>query len=156
MRIKTVKLNKLAFYVVGTELVGFLGFLLGGNPKNSYNRLVKPPFAPPGWLFSVAWILLYACMGLAAYFFSKSGRSAAGVLKIYAWQLFLNALWSPVFWRLDFKTLAAFMIAALLILNGMILCKGTKLSKIGAFLFVPYFLWLFFAFYLNIGFVLLN
>ena len=66
MTVKTVKLNKLLVFIAITELAGLFGFLLGGNPKQSYAALVKPPAAPPGWLFSVVWVALYLLIGTAA------------------------------------------------------------------------------------------
>ena len=73
MTVKTVKLNKLLVFIAITELAGLFGFLLGGSPKQSYAALVKPPAAPPGWLFSVVWVALYLLIGTAAYLFSGAG-----------------------------------------------------------------------------------
>lgn len=156
MTVKTVKLNKLLVFIAITELAGLFGFLLGGSPKQSYAALVKPPAAPPGWLFSVVWVALYLLIGTAAYLFSCSGPGSAKVLRLYWVQLLLNVLWSPFFWRLQFRVCAALIIAALLVLNGLIFWFGCRLNRLAALLFLPYLLWLCFALYLNIGFVLLN
>ena len=156
MKVKTIKLNKLLVFVAVTELVGLVGFLLGGSPKQAYAALTKPPLAPPGWLFSVAWVVLYFAMGVAAYLFSMAGPGSARVLRLYWVQLALNALWSPVFWRLDFKFLGVLIIAALLVLNCLVTLWGARLNRQAARLLWPYLLWLSFALYLNVGFVLLN
>ncbi|MFR2345803.1 MAG: tryptophan-rich sensory protein, partial [Acutalibacteraceae bacterium] len=57
-------------YLIGiaaAELVGLLARLFSGAGDAFYSALRQPPLAPPGWVFPVAWALLYARMGAASY-----------------------------------------------------------------------------------------
>lgn len=156
MHMKPIKLSKLLVFVLVTELIGFLGSILGGSTKELYRSLVKPPFAPPGWLFAIAWIVLYLLIGIGAYLFSTEGPGAPDVLKIYWAQLILNALWPLLFFRLHFYTAAAFLIGILIVLTALLMLRGRRLSSLATLFFLPYLLWLCYALYLNIGIVLLN
>jgi benzodiazapine receptor len=60
----------LRYALVTVPLVLLLGTVSGrlagsgyGNPW--FDALVKPALMPPGWVFGVAWTLLYICLGLA-------------------------------------------------------------------------------------------
>ena len=52
--------------LAATLALAGLGVLLSGDYSSLYTRLDKPPLAPPGWLFPVAWSILYILMGIAA------------------------------------------------------------------------------------------
>ena len=57
-------------YLIGiaaAELVGLLARLFSGAGDAFYSGLNQPPLAPPGWVFTVAWTILYALMGAASY-----------------------------------------------------------------------------------------
>ncbi|MBR3630619.1 MAG: tryptophan-rich sensory protein, partial [Oscillospiraceae bacterium] len=119
---KRIKWSELLVYIVSAELVGALsGIASGGNFGSFYQSLQRPPLAPPGWVFPVAWVILYALMGISAYLVSceeNSGSSAA--LKLYWLQLAVNFLWSPVFFR--FRSLGgatAVIIVLLLLVMAM-------------------------------------
>ena len=51
--------------VVLALVAGGLSALLAGG-MDTYGGLVKPPFSPPGWVFPVAWTILYILMGIGA------------------------------------------------------------------------------------------
>ena len=76
-------------WVVGTELVGAASAIVaGGGFSAYYASLVRPPLAPPGWLFPVAWAILYALMGLSAHLVHRSGSDGTrAALGLYAAQL---------------------------------------------------------------------
>ena len=96
---KKFRVTELLISIVSAELVGALSALVsGGQFREFFAALEKPPFAPPAWLFPVAWAILYALMGYSAYLIyiaDSNGRNKA--LKLCAAQLFVNFLWSPVF-----------------------------------------------------------
>lgn len=155
---KKEKLTTLLIFVIGTELIGALsGLLSGGNFSAFYKSLEQPPFAPPGWLFPVMWVILYALMGISAYQIYESeeiGRKRALIL--YGIQLAVNFSWSIVFFR--FKSLlgAVIVIVLLLILVAAMIVLFYKIKKSAAYLNIPYLLWTAFAAYLTIGIYLLN
>ena len=74
--------------------VGLLASLLTLGGMRDYAGMAKPPLAPPGWLFPVAWTLLYLLMGLASWLVVGAAASeeelrsvlgAAAAKSVYAW-----------------------------------------------------------------------
>ena len=64
-----------------------------------YDRLKKPSFNPPNWVFGPVWTTIYACMGISSYLVFKQGGFAAQSvpLALYGTQVVLNLAWSPIF-----------------------------------------------------------
>lgn len=136
---------------------GFSALLSGG--MNDYQNLVKPPLSPPGWLFPVAWTILYLLMGYASYRIAESSGSDDQKKKaflLYGVQLFLNFLWSPVYFGLEWQLVAFFLLLALWFAVFWTIRAFTRIDELAADLLLPYLLWLTFAAYLNLGTVLLN
>lgn len=144
--------------IVEAELAGALSALLsGGSFSSFYQSLEKPPFAPPGWLFPVAWGILYALMGASAYLIQSSEDTRRkGALQVYSSQLFVNFLWSPVFFRLKSPEGAAVIVSVLLILIITMIVLFCRIRKASAVLNIPYLLWTAYAAYLTIGILVLQ
>ena len=159
MKKKTKNITELLIFIIGTELVGSLSELLAGsrNIKEFYAGLIKPPFAPPGWLFPVAWGILYALMASAAWLVWKCRHDRRDTaLGLYFVQLAVNCLWTPVFFRL--RSLGG-AVAVILILTAIVTVMTVIFRRIDQRttpLLAPYLLWLVYASYLTIGFSLLN
>lgn len=154
---KKINITELLIFIVSAELTGALSRLLSGNSFEFFEILTKPPFSPPGWIFPIVWFILYALMGFAAYLIYKSdskGRNSA--LVIYWAQLFLNFLWSIVFFRFNLTGLSVAVILALLVMVTFMILKFGKINTKAAAINIPYLLWLLYASYLNIGILLLN
>ena len=153
-----IKWTDLIIWIVGTELAGALSALLsGGNFSAYYNTIEQPPLAPPGWLFPVAWSILYALMGVSAYMIWNSGdprRKRAVIL--YGCQLFVNILWTPVFFGLKSLQGATFIVILLLLLIIAMMISFYRISRTAAYLNIPYLLWTFFAAYLTVGVLVLQ
>lgn len=142
------------------ELVGFLSGLLAGNTGEVYRALTLPPLSPPGWVFPVVWVLLYATMGIAAYWVWVSTAERPSekkhALTLYIIQLLVNFLWSIVFFRFEQYGLAVMII---LLLDALVIAtirSFTKISRPAALILLPYMAWILFATYLTIGVTLLN
>src|SRR5689334_9738724 len=89
---------------VATSLAaGGVGALATRHAREFYAGLVRPAWAPPGWLFGPVWTALYLLMGVAAWLvWRRVGWSGArGALTLFLVQLACNALWSWLFfaWR---------------------------------------------------------
>ena len=77
-------------------------------------------------------------------------------LTLYALQLFLNFLWSPIFFGLELR-LAAFIVLLLLwLLVCLTIHAFSAVDERAGDLLIPYLLWITFAGYLNLGAYLLN
>lgn len=156
---KKIKWTELLIFIIGTELVGAISSLLSENFSSFYGELVKPPLAPPGILFPIVWAILYALMGISAYMIyvsdAESGEKTKA-LTLYAVQLFVNFMWSIAFFRFEQIGVAAAVLILLVILVTMMVMIFKKIRPLAGYLNIPYLLWVIFAVYLNIGFLLLN
>lgn len=155
---KQIKWKELLISIGIAELVGILSAVLSGNSWGVYGELVQPPLAPPGIVFPVVWTVLYALMGASAYLIEQAGGGAQQqkALRLYAAQLFVNFLWSIVFFRFQLLGASVLIILVLLLLVACMIRAFYKVDPLAAYLNIPYLLWVAFAAYLNIGVFLLN
>lgn len=147
------------FSVLISEGIGFLSSLFAGDLKASYATFAKPVLAPPDWLFGIAWAILYLFMGIAAYLVYRSTvpkERKKIALVWYAIQLFINFIWSIIFFRADSMWIAFAVIIILDILILITLIRFKQINKNAFLLMLPYFIWILFATYLNIAFAILN
>lgn len=147
------------FSVLISEGIGFLSSLFAGDLKASYATFTKPVLAPPDWLFGIAWTILYLFMGIAAYLVYRSivpKERKKIALVWYAIQLFINFIWSIIFFRADSMWLALAVIIILDILVLITMIRFRQINKNAFLLMVPYFIWILFATYLNVAFAILN
>ncbi|MBE6807160.1 MAG: tryptophan-rich sensory protein [Ruminococcaceae bacterium] len=136
--------------------VGGLSALISGE-MDEYTWLAKPPLSPPGWVFPVAWTVLYVLMGVAAGLVQTSGdKDSGGALLLYYVQLAVNFLWSPIFFGLGWIGFAAVWLALLTVAVYATKVRFGAVSPVAGWLLLPYFIWCIFALYLNLGFVILN
>ena len=141
---------------VGT---GLLSALLSGDIGKSYEKLVKPPFAPPGWLFGPVWLVLYLLMGYAAYriLLKKDNTPEAREgLFDYGVQLLFNFMWTILFFGFQFRLAALVDILALLGFLLFAMIRFYRVDKTAGLLLLPYFLWTSFAAVLNAAIWWLN
>ena len=138
-------------------LGGFLSGLISMTGFKEFNSLVKPFLSPPGFIFPIVWTILYVLMGIGSYLiYSSNDYHSSCCLKIYLINLFVNFLWSPIFFGLNLRLFALIWIIILdIIVVYMIFCFF-KVNKKAAYLQIPYLIWSLFATYLNLAFYLLN
>lgn len=126
---------------------GALGGIASANAKDFYAQLAKPSWAPPGWLFGPVWTALYLLMGIAAWLVwrERGHVSARGALTLFVVQLFVNALWTWVFfaWRSGALAFANIVVLAILIVATMVLFG--RIRQASAVLLAPYLAWVLFA-----------
>lgn len=140
-------------------IVGALSAALSGGGMRGFAALNKPPLSPPGWLFPIVWTILYILMGIASYLILTSRAKPEQISKAmsaYAYQLMANFLWSIFFF--DFKWYL-FSFIWLLVLWGLIvitIIRFYNISKVAAYLLIPYLIWVTFAGYLNLAIWYLN
>lgn len=152
-------LKKLILSLFIPLAVGGLSALISGGGMDFYKTIERPPLSPPGIVFPIVWTLLYILMGISLYLvITKKDMylNKSGAYIFFALQLFLNFIWSPVFFSAN-EYLAAFVILVFLWLSiiGMIV-SFFRISKLAGLLQIPYLLWVTFAGYLNLAIYLLN
>lgn len=139
----------LFFPLVGGFLVSML------SDASKYTELILPSFAPNSSLFPIAWSILYLLMGYASYRIAKTEQSEYA-LYIYFIQLFINFIWSFLFFNLDLYVLSSLWILLLIIFVTATFFLFYKIDILASYLLVPYLLWIIFAFILNITISFLN
>ena len=149
----------LAISILISEGVGLLSALFSMGTMEKYQDLIQPSFSPPGWVFPIAWGILYLLMGIASYLVYSSGadkKEIKNALSFYALQLIFNFFWTIIFFRLDLRGFAFLWIIALLILIIITTVKFYKINKTAGYLMIPYILWVSFASVLNFAIWQLN
>ena len=155
---------------VPRQVLGLLGWLLlsfaaaavgavaSANAGSFYEQLVRPSWAPPGWLFAPVWTVLYVLMGVAAWLVWRvhgfeQGRTA---LVLFIVQLGANALWTWVFfvWQQGALAVAEIMLLWCLIVATAV--SFWRLDAVAAVLLLPYLAWVTFAVALTMSTWLLN
>lgn len=139
--------------------VGGLSALISGGGMRDYAQLNQPPLSPPGWVFPVVWTILYLLMGYASYLVLVSGKDTMQIRKaliLYGAQLAANFLWPIVFFGLQWRLVAFFIIIALWVLIYLTMRAFSKIDEQAEDLLMPYIIWVSFAAYLNFGTYLLN
>ena len=151
-----INIRKIILYILIPVLLGGLVGLLTGAGDN-YKDLVQPSFAPPSIIFPIVWTILYILMGISSYIISSSNRYLKReALVIYYFQLFINLLWSFIFFVFNWYFIAFIWILILIYLVYRMIKEFYSISKVSAYLQIPYLLWLIFASVLNLSIFLLN
>lgn len=124
-------------------------------PGDWYRGLKKPRWTPPNWLFPVAWSVLYLCMASAAARVAMvPGNGLA--MGLWALQIALNTLWTPVFFGLHRIRGGMAVLAALWLSVAACMVALWQLDWIAGLLFVPYLAWVSTAAALNFSVMRLN
>ena len=124
-------------------------------PGEWYSELNIPVWTPPNWVFPVAWPILYLLMSYSGATLANL-ESAGSALALWALQISLNTLWTPVFFGL--KNLKLGLIIIFLLLVSVAICTYVfwLYAWISGLLFLPYLAWVVFAAALNAAVFKLN
>jgi len=147
-----------------------------------YVSLQKPDFSPPNWVFAPVWTVLFLLMGISLYLVwaknwkieapeNKSAEKAWNPVSTKLWsgswkeenavaifilQLVLNILWSVIFFGLKLPGPAFFEILMLWFAILYTIVNFFRISKLAAYLLIPYIVWVSFAAVLNFSIAALN
>ncbi len=150
---------RIIFSILLCELIGIIGaFFTTPAIATWYVKLTKPFFSPPNWIFAPVWTLLYALMGFVlSYLWEKrTVEWVKTILRFFFIQLFLNFLWSLVFFGLHSPLFSLIDIILLWAFIFVITTRLLSTSKKHALLMIPYLLWVSFALTLNFSIYILN
>lgn len=134
-------------WLLASFAAGAVGALATRQAREFYAGLVKPTWAPPGWLFGPVWTALYLLMGVAAWLVWREAgwAGAAGALSLFLVQLVCNALWSWFFFAWRRGGLAFADVVLLLGLIVATLLAFARVHRLAALLLLPYLAWVVFA-----------
>lgn len=145
------------YYLLAGGLLLSLGYFSGrmGQSQVSgwYAALQKPFGCPPGWVFGVVWSMLYVL--LAILLVELLRRKQRQALAYFIVNMLLNFSFTPVFFGLQ-NMAGGCVIVALMLVSLWLCWHKLQLRKWLAPIFVVYAAWLCYAFYLSLGYLLLN
>lgn len=155
--ISVKEVKKFVCCVLIPLLIGYLSNILsqlinGVDISTYYQELIKPGFAPPGKLFPVVWTILFILMGISSYLIlshKKDDMKIKDAMFYYWLQLGLNFLWTILFFGFQLRLTALIDLVLIIILVAIMIKKFYKLEPKAAYLNIPYFIWLIYAFILN-------
>ena len=143
----------LVFFIAICFFVAWTGAQVSPGIASSewYEQLNKPDWNPPGWLFGPVWTALYTMMAFAAWrIWRLSGFSGSKTeLSFFGAQLFLNGLWSQLFFNAQNPGLAFIEIMILLAAIIATTWLFYQKDRIAGWLMIPYIFWVAFATVLN-------
>ncbi len=137
--------------LAGWVILCFLAAAAGGaasvNAAGFYGGLMRPSWAPPGWVFGPVWTVLYAMMAISVWLVWRQHgfRGAPAALSLFVVQLGANALWTWIFfvWRMGFFAFAEILV--LLVLTITVTEAFRRKNRLAALMLVPYIAWTGFA-----------
>ncbi len=137
-----------AIYLASCFAAGTTGAIFSPGPW--YERLDKPSWTPPNWLFPIAWTALYVVIAIAA---ARVAPLAGNEIAMALWtlQIVLNALWTPVFFGKHSLAGGAAVIVPLWLAVAGTLVTFWSLDGIAGLLIAPYLVWVSYAAALNIS-----
>jgi len=113
-----------------------------------YQTIDKPDWQPPSWVFGPVWTVLYILMGMALYLVWKSNAPAnkkRPAIILWIIQLVFNFFWSFIFFRQHQLDWALGEIIVLWFFILLTIFAFARVSKLAAWLLVPYISWVSFA-----------
>ena len=122
------------------------------------NKWIVPTIAPPAWLFGPVWTILYLLIATSGYRISslKSSNLKNIALGLWALQMCLNTLWTPVFFGAFDLPGALGIIVILWLTIVSYIVVSFKIDRASSYLFMPYWVWVSFATALNFSYILVN
>jgi tryptophan-rich sensory protein len=123
------------------------------NSYTWYGALIKPTWAPPGWLFGPVWSVLYILIiisfGYVAYRYFAPQLSANKIPFIILLPFLLNIIFNIAFTPLQFglQNLGLATVDIFLVLGTLVWALVSIFPYISwvAFINIPYLLWVCFA-----------
>jgi len=147
-----LRLAFLRWAIVTVPLILLLGFTSAriapaGSQNRWYAMLAKPAANPPDWVFPVAWTTLYILMGLALamVLHARGSRLRGPAIALFAVQLLVNLVWSPLFFGMHQVGWALVVIALMFVLALVTTLAFGRVRPVAAWLMVPYLAWVAFA-----------
>ena len=172
----TKNVLKFVLSVLISESAGVIGFLFTSPAieRGWYESLTKPALTPLPWVFGPAWTMLYFLIGVSLYLvwkndwvvvrplyaqrpswnkwserFWRGDLQKENTISVFYLHYTLNVLWSVVFFGFGRPDIAFFVLLALWTAAVYLMVNFYRVSKMAAWLLVPYFVWVTFAVYLN-------
>jgi benzodiazapine receptor len=123
-----------------------------------YRGLRQPDWSPPDWAFPIGWTTIYVTTvigGIAAWRCAQRSDERMRLVTLFAFNAFLNILWSLLFFRLHHPDWALIEVVPFW-LSIVALIVTSRRSPTAWLWLLPYLFWVVFAGALNAAVVALN
>jgi benzodiazapine receptor len=139
------------YWIIGFEIISYSMGLITRNNMDWYKLLNKSALTPPGYIFSVVWVMLYVTLAISSYLLYQKKEEAKirQILFLFLLQMLCNWIWTPIFFGLHQIQIALGILMLTILLTAYIMMQSLKYYRIITYILLPYFLWLLFAAYLN-------
>jgi tryptophan-rich sensory protein len=141
------------FALLGFVAVNVMAAMSGAffKPGDWYERLDKPNWRPPNWLFPIAWTALYVMIAVSGWLVWESAplTETWPALAVYGVQVVLNGCWSWIFFGMRRLDWALVELAALWASIVAMIVLFWPINQSAALLLLPYLAWVSFAGVLN-------
>ena len=153
-----MQMTKLVMWLLICQIPALVGMGAVRGNMQWYHSLIQPAFAPPDWVFSAVWAILYVLLGVAGYFIVREGVNGAtrSTVMLFVAQLVINACWTPIFFGHQEIGLGLIILSVMIFLTVWLMKKLFKVQPQAFWLMMPYGLWLCFAWCLNYALLILN
>ncbi|THG31483.1 TspO/MBR family protein [Naasia lichenicola] len=152
------------FLAIASAVAAFGTVTTIANVDGWYAQSMRVAWSPPNWIFGPVWTTLYTMMAVSAWLIWRRRRFeyVRPALTLYVAQLFLNSVWTPLFfggYELIGVPALWIALAVILLLDVCVLACVLifwPISRAASILLMPYLAWIVFASSLNLGSALLN
>jgi len=151
---KGVKINwkilVVCFFIVYG--IAFLGSVFtSGNTNTPWYQGIKTAITPPNYVFPIVWNILFFLIALSLYFaWLRAGKNQKKIVALaFGINLFLNVLWSYLFFELKKPNYSFFELSLLWVSIWFMIAVTGKIDRKASWLLVPYLAWVLFAGILN-------
>jgi tryptophan-rich sensory protein len=120
-------------------------FFSAKNTKGPWYDCMKSSITPPGYIFGIVWTILYIILIIVyAKILLEKNKVLITVITI---NLLLNILWCYIYFTLK-KPIAAYVVLVAILISNIYILINIKNKAVFA-MFIPYVLWILFAFILS-------
>jgi benzodiazapine receptor len=153
-----MKWTRLVIAILICQMAGIIGSLATFSEITDwYLKIQRPSFTPPNWLFGPVWLTLYTLMGISLFWIWEKGlKENKKAIYIFGAQLFLNALWSFLFFGFHFLFYSLIEIIIMWITIALNIFSFFKISRKAGLILIPYIAWVSIALTLNYYVWILN
>lgn len=120
--------------------------------KVSYDNLIMPKFAPPGYVFSIVWTIIY----LIFYFTMNKYYENKNIYNLYLIVLATHIIWNFLFFYLGYFLIGLILLVIMYFISWIFVYYLSQQDKKLFYIYLIYLIWLMIALYLNIGIFILN
>ena len=120
--------------------------------KLDYDNLIKPKFAPPGFVFGIVWSIIY----LIFFFTMLKLYKYKHIYYLYIIVLVMHIIWNFLFFMMGYLLLSVIFIILLYFISWLFIYNIGLKAKKYFYIYMIYIIWIMIATYLNLSILLLN